>query len=80
MKSIRIRELHMHTGKWVGDAATSQNPVVVLDQGHPTARLVPFEAPASTPFAKRKLVPGFAHLTQVPQLRRVIWHKQWAGG
>jgi len=65
MKSISIRELHMHTGKWVREAASSHDAVVVLDRGRPTARLVPFEAPAATPFSKRKLVPGFADLPRV---------------
>jgi len=67
MKSISIRELHMHTGKWVREAATSHEPVIVLDRGRPTARLLPFDAPASTPFSKRKLVPGFADLPRVEE-------------
>jgi len=67
MKSISIRELHMHTGKWVREAATSHEAVVVLDRGRPTARLLPFEAPAATPFSKRELVPGFADLPRVAE-------------
>lgn len=65
MKSISIRELHMHTGKWVRETATSQDAVVVLDRGRPTARLLPFEATESTPFSKRKHVPGFAELPRI---------------
>jgi len=65
MKSISIRELHMHTGKWVREAAISHDTVVVLERGRPTARLMPFTPPAATPFSKRRLVPGFADLPRV---------------
>lgn len=52
----------MHTGKWVREAAISHEAVIVMDRGRPTARLMPFESPESTPFSKRKLVAGFAEL------------------
>jgi antitoxin (DNA-binding transcriptional repressor) of toxin-antitoxin stability system len=65
MRFVNIRELHMHTGKWVREAALSREAIVILDRGHPRARLMPYEPPAATPFAERKLVPGFVKLPPV---------------
>ncbi|MCC5806401.1 MAG: type II toxin-antitoxin system Phd/YefM family antitoxin [Opitutales bacterium] len=62
MKSISIRELHMHTGKWVRAAGVSREPVIVMDRGRPAARLVPLENAAETSFSARRAVPGFDEL------------------
>jgi prevent-host-death family protein len=64
MRKISIRELHLHTGKWVRKAAESQ-PVIVLDRGRPTARLMPLEEASPISFRDRKLVKGFATLPAV---------------
>jgi prevent-host-death family protein len=59
MHSITIRELHMHTGKWVRAVAES-SPVLILDRGRPIARIVPLEI--QKPFRKRRYVKGFESL------------------
>lgn len=53
----------MQTGKWVRRAAEA--PVVVLDRGRPTARLVPIDAHEGTLFTDRVLVPGFEKLPEI---------------
>lgn len=65
MKTVTIRELHLHTGKWVREASTAHEPLVVLDRGRPTARLVPFEENKRRPFRDRKKVRGFEGLPQI---------------
>lgn len=65
MKSISIRELHLHTGKWVREASKKGQQVVVLDRGRPTARLLPLEEHSRTPFSRRGLVDGFGHLPEI---------------
>lgn len=63
--SISIRELHMNTGKWVRQAGMSAEPVLVLDRGHPVARLSSVEDHEPLPFSRRRLVPGFEKLRPV---------------
>lgn len=62
MKSISIRELHMHTGKWVRSAV---EPIIIKDRGRPVAELGPLKKVARTSFANRKLVRGFATLPAI---------------
>jgi antitoxin (DNA-binding transcriptional repressor) of toxin-antitoxin stability system len=64
MKSISIRELHMHTGKWVREAAVSHESLIVLDRGRPVARLLPLEDVTRTPFSERIEVVGFDQLPE----------------
>jgi antitoxin (DNA-binding transcriptional repressor) of toxin-antitoxin stability system len=62
MRTVSIRELHLHTGKWVREASIAREPLVVLDRGRPAARLVPFEQAKRYPFHERKKVAGFDDL------------------
>jgi antitoxin (DNA-binding transcriptional repressor) of toxin-antitoxin stability system len=43
MKSISIRDLHLHTGRWVRQAA-SRAPIVITDRGRKVAILQPITA------------------------------------
>lgn len=62
MKTISIRDLHLNTGEWVRKVI-SERTIVITERGEPVATLVPFEsAHKATPFADRKLVPGFEKL------------------
>lgn len=63
MKSISIRELHMHTGKWVRGAA---EPIIIMDHGRPVAELGPLKETPRSSFRDRKLVRGFASLPAIP--------------
>jgi len=65
MKTLSIRELHAHTGKWVREAAASREPLIVLDRGRPTARLLPFAEDDSKSFAMRRSVKGFDQLPEI---------------
>lgn len=64
MKTISIRELHAKTGKWVREAATSHEALVVLDRGRPTARLLPYSTEGAKSFAMRRSVNGFEDLPE----------------
>lgn len=55
----------MQTGKWVRQAAVADEPLVILDRGRPTARLMPLEAGKRTSFGTRKLVEGFDRLPRI---------------
>jgi antitoxin (DNA-binding transcriptional repressor) of toxin-antitoxin stability system len=63
MKSISIRELHMHTGKWVRQAA---EPIIIMDRGRAVAELGPLKKRQGASFCDRKLVRGFASLPVIP--------------
>ena len=65
MASISIRELHMHTGKWVRRAAVAGEPLIVMDRGRPAARLMPLEDLPARSFASRRVLPGFADLPEI---------------
>ncbi len=65
MKTVSIRELHAHTGKWVREAAVSREPLVVLDRGRPAARLIPYEEKEGRTFSGRLLVDGFDQLPEM---------------
>ena len=61
MTAISIHQLHEETSLWV--KAAEQEPIIVTDEGKAVAKIVPFAAPKSgSPFATRKLLPGFAEL------------------
>lgn len=62
MKSISIRELHMHTGKWVREVA---EPIIIMDRGRPVAELGPLRQAPRTSFRDRKLVRGFTDLPMI---------------
>jgi prevent-host-death family protein len=62
MKTISIRDLHLNTGEWIRKVSSEQK-IVITERGEPVATLIPFErAHTATPFANRKLVPGFENL------------------
>jgi len=65
METISIRDLHMHTGRWVRRAGAAAEPVVISDRGRPVARLMPLEGAGRTPFSDRVLVAGFEDLPPV---------------
>ena len=67
MIRITIRELHMHTGKWVRNAA-DRNRIVVTERGRPVAALGPY-APEEVgiPFSRRRESAEFAGLPAVGQ-------------
>jgi antitoxin (DNA-binding transcriptional repressor) of toxin-antitoxin stability system len=44
MKTTSIRELHIHTSKWVGEAADG-SVIVIERRGEPVAELRPVTAP-----------------------------------
>lgn len=67
MKTLSIRELHAQTGKWVREAAVSREPIIVLDRGRPTARLLPYSADGSKSFAMRVSVNGFDDLPVIAE-------------
>jgi len=62
MKIISIRDLHMHTGKWVRQAEKSTGQVVISDRGRPVARLMPLDGRKRRTFTERILAEGFEDL------------------
>ncbi len=59
MAAISIHELHEHTDLWVRKSA--EEPVILTDEGHAVAKIVPLLAPQNgNPFLTRRLLPGFA--------------------
>ncbi len=65
METISIRDLHMHTGRWVRRVGAMAEPVVISDRGRPVARLMPLEDSGRTNFTDRVLVEGFEDLPPV---------------
>ena len=65
MTTLSIRELHTHTGKWIREASVSREPIIVLDRGRPTARLVPYASDDARSFAMRRNVEGFDQLPEI---------------
>ena len=60
----------MHTGRWVRAAGASREPVIVLDRGRPTARLLSLEDTGGTAFSSRRKVAGcFGELSPEVSLR-----------
>jgi len=61
MKTISIRELHNHTGKWVR-TAENEYEIIVTDRGKAVASLSSLKnrPPKTVDWANRKLVPGYA--------------------
>ena len=70
MKAITIRELQARTGKWVRQAS-EQGEILVTDNGHTVAKLVPERAPEITPhFSRRRLSTRFRRLAASGKLSR----------
>lgn len=65
MEMISIRDLHMHTGRWVRRAESAAEPVLISDRGRPIARLMPLEGAGRTTFSDRQIVEGFDNLPPV---------------
>jgi prevent-host-death family protein len=62
MKTITIRELHARTGRWVREVAR-HGQILITDNGHTIAKIVPESHPAETPyFSRRKRSPAFRRL------------------
>lgn len=62
MKTVSIRELHIHTGRWVRNVS---EPVIITDQGRPVASLSPLSETPRMSFRDRQLVDGFAKLPPI---------------
>lgn len=62
MKRISIRELHMHTGRWVREAV---EPIIITDHGQAVAEIGPLRVTPSRSFRDRKLVKGFTALPAI---------------
>ena len=57
--TVSVRELHARTGHYVRKA-TARQRVIVTDNGHAIAELVPLTSTSSTPFfSQRPLLPAF---------------------
>ena len=65
METISIRDLHMHTGKWVRQVEKSTGQVVISDRGRPIARLMPLDEQKRRAFSDRILAEGFEDLPPV---------------
>lgn len=65
METISIRDLHMHTGKWVRQAGRSTGQVVISDRGRPVARLMPLEERKQSLFSDRVMAEGFEDLPPI---------------
>jgi prevent-host-death family protein len=70
MKTISLRELSHHTGKWMR-AVRDEKEIVVTDRGVPLVKLVPITAPSSKrkTWAERTLLPGYAALMKAGKLK-----------
>ena len=65
VKEISVRDLHLKTGDWVRKVSIERR-IVISERGVPVATLIPFEpAHKAAPFAKRRLVQGFAKLPTI---------------
>jgi prevent-host-death family protein len=65
MKRISIRDLHLHTGRWIRGVA-EHHRILVTDRGRPVAEIVPFEKKEVTvSFADRRVSSEFKALPQV---------------
>jgi len=65
MEQIRIRDLHMNTGKWVRRAARGEG-VVITERGRPVASLIPVEeGHATRSFRERHVLPEFDALPEI---------------
>lgn len=62
MKTVSIRELHIHTGKWVRNVT---EPIVITDQGRPVASLSPLSEIPKKSFRDRTLIRGFADMPAI---------------
>ena len=64
MKTVTIRELHVHTGKLVREAA-HHGEIRVTDNGRTVVRIVAVTDTGNAPyFSRRKLTPAFAKLNK----------------
>ena len=65
MKRISIRDLHLHTGRWIRGVA-EHHRILVTDRGRPVAEIIPFEKKEVTvSFADRRQSPEFGALPKV---------------
>ena len=70
MKTISLRELHNHTGKWMR-AVKERGEILVTDRGIPIAKVVLPEQPVGRrkTWADRTLLPGYAALMKAGKLK-----------
>ena len=62
---VTIRELHMHTGRWIRSVAES-HPLVVTERGVPIATIVPFSEEAlGRSFVNRNESAAFKKLPRI---------------
>jgi antitoxin (DNA-binding transcriptional repressor) of toxin-antitoxin stability system len=71
MKTISLRELHNHTGKWARSVREGES-IRVTDRGVVIANLTAPEAsaPRKVDWANRKLVPGYAQYLKSGKMGR----------
>jgi antitoxin (DNA-binding transcriptional repressor) of toxin-antitoxin stability system len=69
MKTISLRELHNHTGKWVR-AVEEEGAIVITDRGRPVARLDRSKAPSKMKISwrNRDYVPGYLAMLKAGKL------------
>ena len=62
MKRVSIRDLHLHTGKWVRGVAEHRR-IVITDRGRPVATIMPFdESETTATFSQRRQSKKFRDL------------------
>lgn len=66
MKRVSIRDLHLHTGRWIRGVA-EHHRILVTDRGRPVAEIIPYEEKETTvSFSDRRESSEFQELPQVP--------------
>ena len=73
MKTITLRELHHHTGKWT-DRVSDEQEIVITKRGVEVARLVPPSGSAKKKktWADRTVLPEYAALLKAGKLNSKI--------
>lgn len=62
MKRVSIRDLHLHTGRWIRGVA-EHHRIFVTDRGRPVAEIVPYEEETvEVSFSDRRESPEFKEL------------------
>lgn len=65
MKRVSIRDLHLHTGRWIRGVA-EHHRILVTDRGRPVAEIVPYEEKEVTvSFSDRRESAEFKELPQI---------------
>lgn len=65
MKRVSIRDLHLHTGRWIRGVA-EHHRILVTDRGRPVAEIVPYEEKTvEVSFSDRRESPEFKELPRV---------------